>query len=693
MPARKYLIVLADGQEIEAEAPDTISPDAVRADAELNYPGIKDFRILGRSMLGEAGSLASDVGRGFVRGGAFLKDLLTLGYTPEERLARVEAMESGAPAPEKTWLPQTARTNQALNEFLPTPQGDSKARQYVRSALEGVGGAAVGGPSKTGAQLAFNLGVGGASGAAAKGAEEAGAGPLGAAGASAVVGLLGAMAAGRLDPNQAELARRMFANVKPANLENAIKRMREAEAAGTPINLSQAMRGASNIDDMIEYLARTPMGDETSGLLRSQLSRARLEAGIQESRLPGTRMDLQDSANLVQQGATDRLRQVRDAANAAYRERAAFARPVAPSEFAAFEKQVAAFKARYPNVPEAQALADDVLDALTLPQPAPKAAPVGKGLISGKITPKAQPQPPEYLTDANQLKTAVDAALKGKGARLGPNATSAQRLDQKLVAELRAAWKDTIRRPNAGLEDAAAAARAVHESVGNPLRKGVVGRMAGRGATDVAEAPTGRLNSLLQRGSPEDLGELASELRGVAPRTMRDTLTSDISKTIRDAMPDSAGRIPNDFAASLRKALGAGSEGRKRIGAKLQVIEQDSGLPPGQLQEGFDKFLDYLEIASNRPSKVSGLPSAEIQEAAGRSVAADVLQAQAPWKVGLFVRRKVQDDAYAAIDKLINTPKGVEALAELAKRSPQHPRVAAAMAALFGEVGSDTPNE
>lgn len=689
MPSRKYLITLADGREIEAEAPDTISPDAVRADAELNYPGVKDFKVLGRSFGGEALSLGQDALRGFVKGGAFMKDLALLGRSPQEMLANADARDAGQEPPEKTWFPQTAKTGAALEQALPTPQGDSKGRQYGRAFVEGLGGAAVGGGGKTVPQLLLNLGIGGTASTAAKGAEEVGAGPAGTFSAVGAVALLGALASRKLNPNEARLAAKMFENVDPANLQNAIIKMREMQAAGTPINLSQAMRGPSNIDDMVEFLANTPVGDTTAKLLKEQPGRVRLEADIIARGLPGARIDPQDSANLVQEAATGRLKQVRDAANAAYKAEASLAPPVAVPAIEAFKARVKAFKDAHPNIDAAQGMADDLLDAMEIKGEVAKAAPLGKGLISGKIQTSPRITPPAYLTDPNQLKEAVDSVLQGFGKNFrttGATAKDANRYAQ----ELRKAWKETIRASNPGLERAAAAARQIHEDIGNPLSKSVVGRLAGRGADETMEAPAGRWNSLMRSGSASDIEILGKELPKVSggAETLRDSLTSDIATRLQKALPPGDARVPQDLAKRIRSSLAENPESLNQLRAKLTVIEDASNLPPGQLQEGFDKFFRYLTAAEVRPGKVSGLPAREIVEEGGRSATADVLQLQALWRLGRELRVRIAKDAYGTIDRLINSPEGVEMLRVIATRPPNHPGTSAAVAAFLGEAGS-----
>ncbi len=694
MPVRKYTLELADGRRIPVEAEDTYSEQEVLDDAMLRYPGIKALVAEGKDLKNSLKTGAAAAGRGFLSGGAFTTDLLTLAPRAADWLGRRgQAASRGENFDEPfTWLPQSAKTGEAAQRVLPSPKGGSAMERYSTAGVEGVGGAAalpLG--VKTGGQALWALGTGGASGTAAQGAQEAGMGPLGQVGAAGGVGLLSALLARRFNPNAATLARETLDGVDPANLDVGVQRMTAAAAGGVPINLSQAMMAPSNIDDMVNFLAQNPAGKETATQLRAQPNLLNIRAGMAKGALPGKVTSPQDVANRVQEGATGAIKEAEDLANAAYRTAAAGAPPVTPAQIADFRARVQAFKSRYPNVPEAQGLADDLLDATVESQTRTAPAPVGKGLLSSKIASKPQTTRVD-LTDPGKLSTAVQSVLQGGGRNALNTATPSKQFN-RYTAELRSLWKDSIRDQNSGLATAAADARAVHETVGNPLKKSVVGRVAGvGGSSETKEAARAQLQMVLSRGTPEggssEILQLEGALRKQDPSAFVDAVKTYISDKINSVRPTGKTRPGLEMAGNLKKALMANPDQARGLQDMLAGVARSQGLPEAQVVDGFMNFMDLVEMAGRVPPKVSGMPVAEIAEAGGKSLSADLVQLTSRWKLGQRIRAKISANAFAEIDKMLTTPEGVRALRVLAEQGPQSPTAFSAVAAAMGLAGS-----
>lgn len=156
--------------------------------------------------------------------------------------------------------------------------------------------------------------VGAASGAAAETAGLATDNPY----ARLAAGTLGGIAAGTVQGiaasrNAGHLARRALKDVDPRHLKTAQDNMRLAEAEGVPVNLSQAMPEASNIDSIVETLANNSFGQNVTRQLRNQPRDISMRLEQEFAGLPGEiAPSPQGPANAVNAAATRFVQNAKD---------------------------------------------------------------------------------------------------------------------------------------------------------------------------------------------------------------------------------------------------------------------------------------------------------------------------------------------------------------------------------------------
>lgn len=130
-------------------------------------------------------------------------------------------------------------------------------------------------------------------------------------------GLIGGLAMAA-KTNRGTLAREALADVRPEDLAVAVERMKAARDAGIPINLSQAMPRASNIDAYVEALANSKRGRNVTEQLRKQPQQIVFGIEEQMANLPGQIRMPQVLANNAQEAATAAITQAKTARSKAW---------------------------------------------------------------------------------------------------------------------------------------------------------------------------------------------------------------------------------------------------------------------------------------------------------------------------------------------------------------------------------------
>lgn len=120
----------------------------------------------------------------------------------------------------------------------------------------------------------------------------------------------------------------------------------------------------------------------------------------------------------------------------------------------------------------------------------------------------------------------------------------------------------------------------------------------------------------------------------------------------------------------------------------LAGVAKSQGLPEADVVRGFENFLRLSGHIAKQPAKITGMPRQDIQEVAGASKAASVLEVQYWTQTGRKIRRAFSGDAYRTMDKLLTSPEGVETLKKLAETPIISPAAATAVGTFYGTLGN-----
>ena len=779
--------------------------------------------------------------------------------TPEQRAALQailsKASQAAAPAPkeEVSGLGETARVigksiyggltspprfvmqaGDWLEEKMPTPEWTkvpipaykelSAADQAVREAVEpktkagkvigNIGEAAVGAVASPGGMAApiRSALIGASSGAGSEASAAA-------FGDNAVTRVLGGVAGGltgglvtAAKTNRGTLAREALSDVRPEDLAVAVERMKAARDAGIPINLSQAMPRASNIDAYVDALANSKHGRNVTEQLRKQPQQIAFGVEEQIANLPGQIRMPQVLANNAQEAATAAIIQAKAARSKAWEK--AFNDELARLQSgptASLEAARTLAMKRADDLVSAQ-MADTLAlkqqaearkaieEALNAPPPLPlgggsrngilltgakrgdrindellswearQAQLRGEGSILGldgkpintaPTVPEVRLQAPaaeKALREAQAKVAAAEKALQGTDtvplqamqkvydrltnlAAQHPNTsqqrllldlrnrlvtdegylTNAQQINDVLkdfANELKpvnlatkgidagtAKWvggqvsniRDILGESFLPFKKANEVFSTITESTVNPLRKSVVGRLAGRtGAQDAIESPQAKLFGVFEKGTvpgatSSEILTLEKAFRNAGqPEVFQDAAKSWIAGKVSTALKSTDNRMPENIGERLRVAFGDPrqlDQTSKGFEDVLAGLARSQGVPEAPYVKGFKHFMEIVSDAARRPGSVRGVTPGEVKEMASEgvfkrlgqvSVMTPIRQPALKWASFL------EADALSTMDKLLTTPEGVATLVKLGKQPPYSHAAVSTMATFLG---------
>lgn len=584
------------------------------------------------------------------------------------------------------WLEERMPTPEWTKVPIPAYKEISAADQAIREAVEpktkagkvigNIGEATVGAVASPGGLVApvRSALIGASSGAGS----EAAAATLGDNAVTRVAGgLAGGLTGGLLTAaktNRKTLAREALADARPEDIAVAIERMKAARAAGIPINLSQAMPRASNIDAYVDALANSRHGRNVTEQLRKQPQQIAFGIEEQMANLPGQIRMPQVLANNAQEAATAAIDAVKRARTNAWQKAyddglLQSGQLTVPQEaVAAAYQKLGDLAAAVPNTSKAKML-EDIRGRLM----------TADGFITEPL------QLNEILKDAAGRLKPVNLATSGLDA-------GAAKWAGKQISELRDDFGNAfepIRKANAAYQAATPAVDA--------MKKSVVGRIAGRsGALDAVESPQTKLFSVFEKGTTP--GATSSEIltlekafrQAGQPEVYQDAAKSWLAGKVSTALKSTDNRMPDNIGERLRVAFGDPrqlDQTSKGFEDVLAGLARSQGVPEAPYVKGFKRFMEIVSDAARRPGSVRGVTPDEVKEMASEgmtkhvgqvSVITPIRQPALRWAMFL------EADALSAMDKLLTTPEGVATLVKLGKQPPRSHAAVSTMATFLG---------
>jgi len=466
---------------------------------------------------------------------------------------------------------------------------------------------------------------------------------------------------------RADLVREATQGSTEAQLRDAQALMRESKAAGVPLNLSQAMPKGSNIDEMVRALAQNRAGKMTAETLHNQPGVTSTGAGLEISQLPGKVLTPQEAANNVQGATTKVIQDVKQA-------RTNLTSPLynaggdlgvsAPKEFGNTIDRFVNSAGVSPKVAQqALALKEELLKSSANGAPRTQATDIKAAIDSfrGGIKNTLNPLDPK---EQGQMKFLVDRLYQQLGTKSIPVAAANTIYSQ------------------------------VSQNVVDPLKKSVVGRLAGTaGAQADKEAVVSRLNSVFDNGTlpgakSSDILTLEKSLRNSGQaEVFQDAAKTWLANKLATATKQQGGRLSEHTAGNLEAAFVKDPKAQQGLRDTLVALARSQGLPDASFLNGVQNMMKYVSAAARRPGPVAGTSPQQLEEASRSRIFGGIgnfsmmQPVRQPFKA---IDDALNHDAYSFMDKLLNTPEGVDVLIKMGKEPTVSKTTAQSLATVVG---------
>ena len=635
------------------------------------------------------------------------------GQSPTQRKLTTNAIGTMLPKPVGDFLREKMTRNwkepltpmapsEALQMGMQTPQ--TELGKMSADVTAGVTGTFMpGGQLSNGMKLAQGIGSG-------LGAYFGGKlGPVGSFIGSVFGGFSPAVAQ-RFRPDSGNLAKELLHGVDDQQIADTVQTMRWAEKQGIPVNASQAATFGSNLDAAVELLSKKKQGQSLQDQLSAQPRQLQLKGKETIDRLPGSVLGEFELNRSAQEAATARLQTLRKAATSAWTKLAG-RNGAAPEKFSQEGVWELAQKLRkFADAPEHvntpyKAMAEDALAALEHPVqpqglPAIEGKPGGFNLFTGQRIPEtpgmpATKAPVRYVDDPVAVRDALESRI-GAYEQLTQRSGSPDRKLKAKQDDIRAMFRELIDRDTPNLRAANDAySTVIRESV-NPTKEGVVGYVAGaRGALPGEQSPAKILN-VFDRGTPlgakrSEILTLERNLRVENPRAFQNAAKTWIMKRFSDTLDNSAThRLPENLGSALRKTFGNPGEDSAKWQTSMDIVAgmaRSAQLNETDVIKGFREFVQAANYASKRPSYMTMLDPAGVEQATGSALLrnAGKVNPFTPLKAPMFwAADKLDMKVLTDVAENLTSADGLLKLQQLARTRPDSPVREALLRSLMG---------
>jgi hypothetical protein len=304
-----------------------------------------------------------------------------------------------------------------------------------------------------------------------------------------------------------------------------------------------------------------------------------------------------------------------------------------------------------------------------------------------------------FITNVEQLNNILkDTTNKLKAPDLATKGLDAgdTKMLGGLVNELRDGWGAKF----SPYREANATYREVTDTVVNPLKKSVVGEIAGRrGALPDADAVKTKLMGVFNAGTvpgakSSEILALEKQFRNVkeseasvaGSAAYQDAAKTWMASKISEASRVQGGRVDPNIASRLEQTFLGNDTKAQGFKDMLVGLARSQGKPDGTYVEGVTKFLKVASMAARRPGTVQGVSEGGAAEIAGRTIANAGGSTTVNPLRNLMLRwsERLQADAYKEMDRLLTSPEGVDMLQTLAKKPALSPAAQAAISTFLG---------
>src|ERR1700731_2691790 len=218
----------------------------------------------------------------------------------------------------------------------------------------------------------------------------------------------------------------------------------------------------------------------------------------------------------------------------------------------------------------------------------------------------------------------------------------------------------------------------------DPLLKGPVGKIAGRGADAQKEAVVSRVASEFsgKNATPERINLIGDQLSKVDKTAVPNVVRSVLEDALNKAMKPERGRTATAVGINFRDALEGTPQQKANLEAMVRQAAKAQGQNPDTMYQGVRRLMDVLD-ATGRLMAPAAATKAGTAEAAGKVAADMVLDLHTPGVKGIIntVKDWTRRGTYAKLAEVFTSadPRAMEKLVNLEPTDPKYIQQAASI--------------
>lgn len=279
--------------------------------------------------------------------------------------------------------------------------------------------------------------------------------------------------------------------------------------------------------------------------------------------------------------------------------------------------------------------------------------------------PLALPSQLESIYKSNRNKT-----------QLGLNPTSEERTAAGVLRGHVSSLDNLIKDVSPSIRNGRLVYEQLSREVVDPLLKGPIGKLAGKGADAQKEATYSRAMSEMQSDTarPDRIRTIADEFKKVDKEAFPNLVRSYLENKLNTSLKDLQGRRNPAAGANFRNAIAGTPQDAANLRAMIEKTAETQGQNPEKTYQGFRKLLDVLDATGRVPGMGSQTQSRMEQAAMARtSPLATGLETKfaAPTsQIAKMIREWTYKGTYKKLADVFTDPDSVRKMQQLVNLKP-----------------------
>lgn len=213
----------------------------------------------------------------------------------------------------------------------------------------------------------------------------------------------------------------------------------------------------------------------------------------------------------------------------------------------------------------------------------------------------------------------------------------------------------------------------------DPLFKGPIGKLAGKGADAQREASYARMISEMQgkTATPKRIAEIADRFKDVDKEAFPNMTRAYLEDQLNTSLTDLQGRRNPSAGANFRNAIAGTPKDRENLRVMIEKTAEAQGQNSKKVYQGFQNLLDVLDATGRVPGMGSQTQSRMENAAMARSNpvsgAVEAVSTRPTHRIAKWLDDVMYKKTYGKLAEVFTSPDSIKEMKKLAEMKPNSP--------------------